>query len=58
VTEVTPQSSAAVSTTDVVADLKRFESTILTEMQRVGLPTDGVVANWTSAPRCSATSAV
>jgi hypothetical protein len=33
-----------VQTTDVLADLQRFEGMILAELQRVGLPTDDVVA--------------
>ena len=38
-----PRDSKAVQNTDVTADLQRFEDTILSELQRVGLPTDGVV---------------
>jgi hypothetical protein len=32
-----------VATTDESADLQRFEDTILSELQRVGLPTERVV---------------
>ena len=38
-----PRSSTAVQNTNVTADLQRFEDTILSELQRVGLPTAGVV---------------
>lgn len=44
-TEITPRASVAVAATDVAADLQRFENTILAELQRVGLPTDGVVVD-------------
>jgi hypothetical protein len=43
VSEVMPTSSRAVESTDVTADLQRFEGIILSELERVGLPTAGVV---------------
>jgi hypothetical protein len=43
VSEIMPRDSKAVQNTDVTADLQRFEDTVLPELQRVGLPTDGVV---------------
>lgn len=42
-TELTPKPAAVVRPTDVSADLQRFEDTMLSELERVGLPTAGVV---------------
>jgi hypothetical protein len=44
VTEITPRpNSEPVAATDVIADLRRFQDTVLAELERVGLPTGGVV---------------
>jgi hypothetical protein len=44
VTEITPRSEGhAVTAADVSADLQRFQDAILTQLEHVGLPTDGVL---------------
>ena len=45
VSEIMPRSSTAVESTDVSADLQRFEDTILSQLALVGLPTAGVVVD-------------
>ncbi len=40
-----PNDLAPVTAEDVVADLQRFETTILAQLENVGLPTEGVVVS-------------
>jgi hypothetical protein len=46
VTEITSRATAQpASTEDVIADLRRFQDTILSQLAQVGLPVDGVVVD-------------
>ena len=45
VTEITRRTDATVAATDVVADLQRFQDTILAQLDAVGLPTNDVVVD-------------